>query len=145
MRRSSCGYWIAWECLLFSKEKNWEQGFKPSKHIGRSVFEVYRAVPQILKDCCLALSGEGFTLIVVVKGDARLLRLVLENLLGNAWKYTSKHSHARVEFGIIQQNGKPVYFVRDDGAGFDVAYADKLFGVFQRLHAVTDFTGTGIA
>ena len=81
---------------------------------------------------------------VVVKGDARLLRVVLENLLGNAWKYTGKHSHARIEFGLTQQNGRPVYFVRDDGAGFDTAYADKLFGAFQRLHSVTEFEGTGI-
>jgi light-regulated signal transduction histidine kinase (bacteriophytochrome) len=76
--------------------------------------------------------------------DARLLRLVLENLLGNAWKFTSKHPAARIEFGETDLNGARAYFVRDDGAGFDPAYAGKLFGAFQRLHAVTEFPGTGV-
>ena len=74
------------------------------------------------------------------EGDPNLLRVVLENLLGNAWKFTSKHATARIEFG---RNGQS-YFVRDDGAGFDPAYADKLFGAFQRLHHARDFEGTGI-
>jgi signal transduction histidine kinase len=77
-------------------------------------------------------------------GDAHLLRVVLENLLGNAWKFTSKHPHARIEFGVTQIEGKPAYFVCDDGVGFDMAYADKLFGAFQRLHSMTEFEGTGI-
>ena len=77
-------------------------------------------------------------------GDARLLRVVLENLVGNAWKYTGKHAQARIELGVIEQNGAPVYFVRDDGAGFDMAYAGKLFGAFQRLHSDGEFPGTGI-
>ncbi|MFI5399198.1 MAG: PAS domain S-box protein [Candidatus Binatia bacterium] len=81
---------------------------------------------------------------VVVEGDAGLLRAALENLLGNAWKYTSKHPTARIEFGVSQQDGQPIYFVRDDGAGFDMAYVDRLFGAFQRLHATDDFEGTGI-
>jgi len=80
----------------------------------------------------------------VVQGDAGLLRDVLQNLLGNAWKYTSKHAMARIEFGMLQQQGEPVYFVRDDGAGFDMAYLGKLFGAFQRLHSAEDFEGTGI-
>ncbi len=79
-----------------------------------------------------------------VNGDKRLLMVVLENLLGNAWKFTEKHPRARIECGVTQVNGKPAYFVRDDGAGFDMAYADKLFGAFQRLHGVTEFPGTGI-
>jgi signal transduction histidine kinase len=79
-----------------------------------------------------------------VMGDERLLRVLLENLLRNAWKFTGKHPTAKIEFGIAENNGKPVYFVRDDGAGFDMAYANKLFGPFQRLHAMTEFTGTGI-
>jgi len=70
--------------------------------------------------------------------------VVLENLLGNAWKFTGKHSRARIEFGVTQHNGQSVYFVRDDGAGFDMAYAHKLFGAFQRLHAGNEFAGTGI-
>ena len=83
---------------------------------------------------------------VKVHGDARLLRILLENLLRNAWKFTAKHRQARIEFGVEAHNGngKPVYFLRDDGAGFDMAYSNKLFGVFQRLHAVTEFNGTGI-
>jgi signal transduction histidine kinase len=78
------------------------------------------------------------------EGDARLLRIVMDNLLGNAWKYASKHPRARIEFGFAQNNGQSAYFVRDDGAGFDMAYADKLFGAFQRLHRQTEFSGTGI-
>lgn len=81
---------------------------------------------------------------VVASGDARLLRIVLENLFGNAWKFTGKHPHARIEFGVTQIEGKPTCFVRDDGAGFDMAYADKLFGAFQLLHRSTEFEGTGI-
>lgn len=81
---------------------------------------------------------------VVVTGDARLLHQALENLLSNAWKFTEKHPRAVIEFGVTSRDGRPVYFVRDDGAGFDMAYAQKLFGVFQRLHTVTDFAGTGV-
>ncbi len=79
-----------------------------------------------------------------INGDKRLLMVVLENLLGNAWKFTEKHPRARIECGVTQVNGKSAYFVRDDGAGFDMAYADKLFGAFQRLHGTTEFSGTGI-
>ena len=81
---------------------------------------------------------------LAVEADPRLLRVVLENLLRNAWKFTGKHSTAKIEFGVLQDNGKPTYFVRDDRAGFDMAYANKLFGAFQRLHAMSDFTGTGV-
>ena len=79
-----------------------------------------------------------------VEGDAWLLRIALENLLGNAWKFTAKSSAARIEFGLAQQERAYVYYVRDNGAGFEMAYADKLFGVFQRLHSVEEFPGTGI-
>ncbi|MEH2084747.1 MAG: CHASE3 domain-containing protein [Nostoc sp.] len=81
---------------------------------------------------------------LVANGDAHLLRIVLENLLGNAWKFTGKHQKARIEFGLLQQDDTYMYFVRDDGTGFDMAYIDKLFGAFQRLHAMTEFEGTGI-
>ncbi len=81
---------------------------------------------------------------VVGWGDTRLLRAVLVNLLGNAWKYSQPRSHTRIEFGHRRQDGEIVYFVRDNGVGFDMAYAGKLFGAFQRLHRKTDFAGTGI-
>jgi signal transduction histidine kinase len=77
-------------------------------------------------------------------GDGRLLEIVLDNLIGNAWKFTSKREAARVEVGAAARCDQLVYFVRDNGAGFDVAAAATLFGVFQRFHAVTDFEGTGI-
>lgn len=82
--------------------------------------------------------------------DGRLMRIVLENLLGNSWKYTSKHECAQIEFGASVEiepgtdREETVFFVRDDGAGFDMTYANKLFGAFQRLHSSSDFEGTGI-
>ena len=81
---------------------------------------------------------------VTAEGDARLLEVALRNLLENAWKFTSKHPSARIEFGVRERDGQPVYFVRDDGAGFDNAFAGKLFGVFQRLHRFEEFEGTGV-
>jgi PAS domain S-box-containing protein len=78
------------------------------------------------------------------RGDKRLLRVLLENLLGNAWKFTSKKASSIIEFGVLDKGDEPVYFVRDNGAGFDMAYADKLFGAFQRLHKADEFAGTGI-
>jgi PAS domain S-box-containing protein len=77
-------------------------------------------------------------------GDAALLQLVLENLMTNAWKFTSRHPRARIEVGMTAKAGSPTYFVRDDGAGFDMAYAEKLFVAFQRLHDGNEFEGTGI-
>ncbi len=76
--------------------------------------------------------------------DSHLIRITLENLLGNAWKFTSKRESACIEFGKTGCNGSPAYFVRDNGAGFDPAYADRLFGAFQRLHDKNDFPGTGV-
>jgi signal transduction histidine kinase len=81
---------------------------------------------------------------LTVQGDRVLLQSMLENLLGNAWKFTSKRPDGRVVLGIQSRGPQPVYFVRDNGAGFDPRYADKLFGVFQRLHRDKDFAGTGI-
>jgi PAS domain S-box-containing protein len=79
------------------------------------------------------------------EGDASLLRIALDNLLGNAWKYSGKREHARIEFGAAQGAEDDIeFFVRDNGAGFDMAYADKLFGAFQRLHPAADFAGTGV-
>lgn len=76
--------------------------------------------------------------------DPRLMRIVLENLLRNAWKFTGKKDAARIEFGTTQKDGQTVYFVQDNGAGFDMEFAGKLFGVFQRLHSDREFSGTGI-
>ncbi|HYL63434.1 MAG TPA: PAS domain S-box protein [Candidatus Methylomirabilis sp.] len=77
-------------------------------------------------------------------GDAHLLRIALENLLDNAWKFTAKRPSAHIEFGESRDNGSTAYFVRDDGAGFDATYAERLFGAFQRLHSASEFPGTGI-
>ncbi len=81
-----------------------------------------------------------------IKGncDEQLILILIKNLLDNAWKFSSKHPHARIEFGVTSVDGKTAYFVRDDGAGFDMAYGDKLFGAFQRLHSPAEFEGTGI-
>jgi DNA-binding response OmpR family regulator len=81
---------------------------------------------------------------LVADADGRLLRIALENLFGNAWKFTAKVARTRIQFGGEHSTGGPVYFVRDNGAGFDMSYADKLFRPFQRLHAEGDFPGTGI-
>ena len=78
------------------------------------------------------------------EGDPRLLRVVLENLFRNAWKFTSAYQTARIQFGVTKADADGAYFVSDDGAGFDMAYADKLFGAFQRLHSAEEFEGTGI-
>ena len=82
---------------------------------------------------------------MLVQGDVVLLSVVVQNLLGNAWKYSARQEAARIEVGSeAGADGQTVYFVRDNGVGFDMAYVDKLFGVFQRLHAPTDFAGTGV-
>jgi light-regulated signal transduction histidine kinase (bacteriophytochrome) len=79
-----------------------------------------------------------------VKGDARLLNVVLENLLGNAWKFTRRRSVTRIEFGMNPEAGQQIFFIQDNGAGFDMAHAEKLFGAFQRLHSTQEFEGMGI-
>ena len=81
---------------------------------------------------------------VTGEGDPALLRVVLDNLMANAWKFTSKHPSAVIEFGARESEGETAYFVRDDGAGFDMAYAGKLFGAFQRVHGQSEFPGIGI-
>lgn len=81
---------------------------------------------------------------ILVEGDSKLLHIALDNLLSNAWKFTGQRRPARIEFGLREVGGERACFVRDNGAGFDMAYANKLFGPFQRLHAPTEFPGTGI-
>ena len=82
---------------------------------------------------------------LMVQADAGLVRVLMENLLGNAWKFTSQLASANITVGQQPDAaGLPVFFVRDDGAGFDMAYADKLFVAFQRLHPVSEFPGTGV-
>lgn len=81
---------------------------------------------------------------VVVTGDGQLLKIAMENLLQNAWKFTGKQAEPRVEFGVTQTSGEPTYFIRDNGAGFEMTYAARLFGPFQRLHSQQDFPGSGI-
>ena len=110
-----------------------------------NISEMARAIAQDLKR---QESGRSVEFRIqdgmIVHADKRLIQAVLENLLGNSWKFTAHHPDALIEFGAIEKDGKPVYFVKDNGAGFDMAYADKLFGVFQRLHDVSEFQGTGV-
>jgi len=114
----------------------------------RESFDLSQMVTRICADMQKQDPNRQVTLRIepdlVVMGDARLLQVALENLLANAWKFTSKHPQALIEFGRIVKNGKGVYFIKDDGAGFDMNYADKLFGAFQRLHDRQEFDGTGI-
>jgi len=106
--------------------------------LARKVIENLRqANPE--RDVHFSIEGNIFA-----NGDVRLLGVVLENLLGNAWKFTSKQPDARVSFGVEPREDEVVYVVRDNGAGFDMAYADKLFQPFQRLHDAKRFEGTGI-
>jgi len=99
--------------------------------------ELQRTTPERRVEFAIAQGLEA-------RGDARLLRVVLENLLRNSWKYTAKQAQPRVEFGSIDGSGERAFIVRDNGAGFDMKYADKLFAAFQRLHSAAEFEGTGV-
>ncbi|PYO87503.1 MAG: histidine kinase [Gemmatimonadetes bacterium] len=101
------------------------------------VVDIQRAAPDHTVEFAVSPGLEA-------QGDSRLLRVVLDNLLRNGWKYSSKRPHARVEFHALDENGERVFVVKDNGAGFDMRYADKLFGVFQRLHSAAEFEGTGV-
>jgi light-regulated signal transduction histidine kinase (bacteriophytochrome) len=76
--------------------------------------------------------------------DPGLMEIDISNLIGNAWKFTSKNGNARIEFGTIKQDGKTVYFIKDNGAGFEQKYVDRMFQPFHRLHSASEFDGTGI-
>ena len=103
----------------------------------RVLHELREADPERLVEVIIA---DG----LVAEGDAALVDVVLENLLGNAWKFTAKRASARIELGALRRDGRLSFFVRDNGAGFDPAYVDKLFTPFQRLHTAEQFPGTGI-
>ncbi|MDB5324175.1 MAG: multi-sensor signal transduction histidine kinase [Phycisphaerales bacterium] len=92
-------------------------------------------------DRCVDVTIDGG---ITAEGDPRMVRALLDNLLGNAWKFTSKRPNARIEFSSVEMDGQCVFRVRDNGAGFDMAYSNKLFGTFQRLHAMEEFSGTGV-
>lgn len=91
------------------------------------------------REVTLTVSGD-----LQVRGDRLLLRALMDNLLENAWKFTRTRESAIIDVGMLRQNGGPAYFLRDDGVGFDMAYADKLFKAFQRLHSPDQFEGTGV-
>lgn len=103
---------------------------------------------EIADDLYKTHPGRNVTTVIsselAADGDSHLLRILLENLFDNAWKFTGKHASARVELGMKLTDNQLIFFIRDDGAGFDTKYADKLFTPFQRLHTVSDFPGTGI-
>jgi signal transduction histidine kinase len=101
------------------------------------IVDLQKAQPEREVDCRIA-KGLSAT------GSASLLRSVFENLLGNAWKFTSKRPSAAIEVGMNINGNERVFFVRDNGVGFDMQYAERLFGAFQRLHSTSDFPGTGV-
>ncbi|HNW79593.1 MAG TPA: ATP-binding protein, partial [Candidatus Competibacteraceae bacterium] len=105
-------------------------------------------VRQVLEDLHAEQAGRRIELVIGAlppcQADPGLLQQVFANLLGNALKFTRGRDPARIEVGGGEQEGKPLYFVRDNGVGFDMRYADKLFGVFQRLHRAEDYEGTGV-
>jgi signal transduction histidine kinase len=115
----------------------YRQSVDLSAMAGAIIADLREREPQRQVTCVI---GAG----IVAQGDALLLRCVLENLLGNAWKYTSRLPQATIEFGVTRHLGRTAYFVHDDGAGFDMAFVNKLFGAFQRLHPPSEFPGNGI-
>lgn len=116
--------------------------------VTRTSFDMSEMVEKILTDLRNAEPTREVNVQILpgcrVFADKNLMRIMLENVLGNAWKYTSHTQAAEVEFGAHENEKGTVYFVRDNGAGFDMAYVDKLFTAFQRLHSSSDFPGTGI-
>jgi light-regulated signal transduction histidine kinase (bacteriophytochrome) len=95
------------------------------------------AAPERRVECVIAPG-------LLAEADPGLARIALDNLLGNAWKFTSRAEVARIEFGLAQDEGKTAYVVRDNGAGFDAAFSARLFEQFQRLHSEKDYEGTGV-
>jgi len=120
-----------------SRQEMRRQDFNLSKLIATVVAALTAAHPE--RDVRVTIQPD-----LHVHGDRGLMRIVLENLIGNAWKFTANAGAARIEIGTEQRDGKTVYYVRDNGAGFDMEYAHKLFAPFQRLHRSDEFEGTGI-
>jgi PAS domain S-box-containing protein len=116
--------------------------------VRRERVDLSRMAVEILADLCATAPERKIEAVVeegiVVEGDSRLLRVALENLLGNAWKFTSRNTLASIRFGRTVNASVTEIYVRDNGAGFDPKYAGKLFGAFQRLHTEQEFSGTGI-
>ncbi len=120
-----------------SRSQFFREKFDLTELVKIVVAELQEQDPQRLVDVVVAPN-------VVADGDPKLLRVALQNLLDNAWKFTSKQPQARIEFGTSLEHGSLTYFVRDNGAGFDPTFSENLFGVFQRLHSMEEFPGTGI-
>lgn len=116
--------------------------------LNRQSLDLSKLVREVIRPLREGNPGRQVDLVIPdgihAEADHRLLRAALENLLGNAWKFTGKQAAARIEFGVEGEPRAPVFFIRDNGAGFDMTYAGKLFGVFQRLHAASEFEGTGV-
>ncbi|MBX3081220.1 MAG: hypothetical protein KF716_06260 [Anaerolineae bacterium] len=116
--------------------------------IARSTVDLSRLAHEVIEELKEEYPDHNVTYSIeaamLAQGDTRLLRIALQNLLSNAWKFTRKQSHPTVEIGTIEHEGKRAYFIRDNGVGFDMRFANKLFRAFQRLHDIQDFEGTGI-
>jgi signal transduction histidine kinase len=119
-----------------------------SRELKRERVDLSQIARELAEDLRTQDPGRSVEFVVApnlrTDGDATLLRLVLQNLLGNAYKFTARSSAARVEVGTRAEGGGVTYFVKDNGAGFDMRFAEKMFGLFQRLHSANEFPGTGV-
>ena len=118
------------------------------QEIDRMDFDLGKLAESVVENIRRTSPGQSVE-VVLPRGlrafvDPSLIRIAFENLFENAWKFSSKKENARIEFGTLEQDGKTVFFIKDNGAGFDMTYADKLFQPFHRLHSDTEFPGTGI-
>jgi two-component system, NtrC family, sensor kinase len=116
--------------------------------IGRHRVNLSTIAKASIEELCRRDPDRHITTVITphleVEADARLMRVLLDNMLGNAWKFTRNQPSARIEVGVANRGTEPVYFVRDNGAGFEMAHADRLFTPFGRLHSEREFSGTGI-
>jgi signal transduction histidine kinase len=116
--------------------------------IRREKIDLSEFARSILEELCREAPDRKVEFVAPMRAyafaDSRLLRIVMDNLLRNAWKYTSHHDHARIEFGEASKNSQTVFFVKDDGSGFDPRSANRLFQPFQRLHSTAEFPGSGV-